>query len=302
MFKRIENNSLPVEFGLKSIDRPGSFPFISGDTFRSWCDFSIEPGGIQTSIYDLPKLTTSSRIFIKVDIFLNPKYFNSIINLLKMYSFAPCEGPTVIVHNGDFPPNRSQLEEIAAYGADVYCVNIVSETEFIHSVPIGLENAHFQKSGEISHFIKNDKPIREQTSKENKNNLIFSAFNAKTNVAERKRLIKLLGDSRHSFLGSSLSPEDFRLQIQQSFFVLSPQGNGLDCHRTWESIYLGAVPVVISGTLSPFFTQNLPIWEIEKWEIILEMTDSQLKEKYEEINSRDPEMAYSAYWENRFTK
>ena len=28
-------------------------------------------------------------------------------------------------------------------------------------------------------------------------------------------------------------------------FVLSPPGHGLDCHRTWEAILLGAIPIVV---------------------------------------------------------
>ena len=31
----------------------------------------------------------------------------------------------------------------------------------------------------------------------------------------------------------------------RSKFVLSPPGNGFDCHRTYESILLGAVPIVV---------------------------------------------------------
>lgn len=302
MLRRIRNDSLPIEYNLLTEDRPGSIPFISGDTFRSWCDFAIEPGGTETSIYELPKLKANTRIFIKVDIFHNKKLFNSILNLLKMYSFEPCEGPTVIIHNGDKPPSERQLEQIAAYGAKVFCVNITSDNEFVTALPIGLENAHFNKSGNVSNFMKNGMPIRDQIQAEPKQNFIFSAFNSRTNVAERKKLIKLIGDSRHSFLGSTLSPEDFRLRIQRSLFVLSPQGNGLDCHRTWESIYLGAVPVVIKGTLSTFFTQNLPIWEIEKWESILNMTDAELKQKFKEISKRDAKIAFSNYWEKRFMR
>jgi hypothetical protein len=27
-------------------------------------------------------------------------------------------------------------------------------------------------------------------------------------------------------------------------FCVSPPGNGIDCHRTWEALYLGVIPVV----------------------------------------------------------
>jgi hypothetical protein len=28
-------------------------------------------------------------------------------------------------------------------------------------------------------------------------------------------------------------------------WVLSPPGNGVDCHRTWEALYLGVTPIVL---------------------------------------------------------
>jgi hypothetical protein len=36
----------------------------------------------------------------------------------------------------------------------------------------------------------------------------------------------------------------FYSDIQNSSFVICPEGNGLDCHREWEVIYLGRVPVM----------------------------------------------------------
>lgn len=48
-------------------------------------------------------------------------------------------------------------------------------------------------------------------------------------------------------------------------FSLSPHGNGLDCHRTWESLVLGQVVLVPSSSLDPLFDGTravpLPSWE-----------------------------------------
>jgi len=38
-------------------------------------------------------------------------------------------------------------------------------------------------------------------------------------------------------------------------FVMSPIGNGVDCHRTWEALALGSIPVV-SDRLLPLYKQN----------------------------------------------
>ena len=50
-------------------------------------------------------------------------------------------------------------------------------------------------------------------------------------------------------------------------FVLSPFGNGLDCHRTWETLCLGSIPVVRTNVFKELFS-DLPVLIVENWEDI----------------------------------
>lgn len=47
-------------------------------------------------------------------------------------------------------------------------------------------------------------------------------------------------------------------------FVLSAHGNGLDCHRTWEVLLLGAIPIVRRSTLDPLY-RDLPVAIVDDW-------------------------------------
>ncbi len=47
-------------------------------------------------------------------------------------------------------------------------------------------------------------------------------------------------------------------------FVVSPQGAGMDCHRTWEALMLGCIPIVRKNALVELF-QNLPVWVVDDW-------------------------------------
>lgn len=47
-------------------------------------------------------------------------------------------------------------------------------------------------------------------------------------------------------------------------FVLSPQGGGLDCHRTWEALVLGCIPIVKSSGLDPLY-EGLPVLIVSSW-------------------------------------
>jgi len=47
-------------------------------------------------------------------------------------------------------------------------------------------------------------------------------------------------------------------------FVVSPHGNGLDCHRTWEALCLGCIPIVKTSTLDPLYN-GLPVCIVGDW-------------------------------------
>jgi hypothetical protein len=57
-------------------------------------------------------------------------------------------------------------------------------------------------------------------------------------------------------------------------FVLSPFGNGMDCHRTWEALCLGSIPIVKAPNFKKMF-QDLPVLVVNDWkEINKELLDS----------------------------
>lgn len=73
-------------------------------------------------------------------------------------------------------------------------------------------------------------------------------------------------------------------------FVLSPSGNGLDCHRTWEALVMGCIPIVLSSGLNPLFDE-LPVLIIERWsdvtQELLDKTVNEFKDKtfnYEKLH------------------
>ncbi len=72
-------------------------------------------------------------------------------------------------------------------------------------------------------------------------------------------------------------------------FVASPPGGGHDCHRTWEALALGCVPIVMRNpAMSPLFA-DLPVWEVDHY---CEVTDDTLAEKSREFETRLTEGAY----------
>ena len=79
-------------------------------------------------------------------------------------------------------------------------------------------------------------------------------------------------------------------------FHLSPPGNGLDCHRTWEALYLGVVPVIKSGPLDRLF-DDTPAWIVHSWD---ELTEESMEARWQQTMQRwygqQVERLHFHYW------
>ena len=83
-------------------------------------------------------------------------------------------------------------------------------------------------------------------------------------------------------------------------FSISPHGNGLDCHRTWEDMVLGCIVIVKTSTLDPLY-DGLPVVIIKDWsEITSENMDTWLA-KYGDAftNISYREKLTHKYWFNK---
>jgi hypothetical protein len=85
----------------------------------------------------------------------------------------------------------------------------------------------------------------------------------------RKILLDEIKSSSKLIVSTNREYQDYLYELSQHKYALCPRGNGLDCHRFWECIYLNVIPIVINNTFtnSKAFTKNLhqygkPFYEI----------------------------------------
>jgi hypothetical protein len=57
------------------------------------------------------------------------------------------------------------------------------------------------------------------------------------------------------------------LRHGEYLFVLSPAGNGLDCHRTWEALILGNIPILQHSPIDALYA-DLPVAFVDSWDEI----------------------------------
>jgi hypothetical protein len=78
-----------------------------------------------------------------------------------------------------------------------------------------------------------------------------------------------------------LRQDSWNNQIKYAF-VISPHGGGLDCHRTWEALVLGCIPIVKTSGLDSLY-RDLPVLIVKDWS---DVTDSLLQSTVRDFRDR----------------
>lgn len=98
---------------------------------------------------------------------------------------------------------------------------------------------------------------------------------------------------------NDVSPEQFYLDLATHPFVLSPPGAGPDCHRHWESMALGSIPIVLRSRATRIL-DDLPCLQVNDW---AEVTEGRLRAELDTLKKRfdSPAMEKLSmkYWQKR---
>lgn len=259
-----------------------SAPLISGDTFRTLADHCIE----STDRFCADLIKEKDVVFVKSD--LIDFFFNVIYPKINNHF-------VLISHNSD-KNILPHYEKFLIEGKIIqwYAQNACFKHEKMMTLPIGLENLNYFANGKIeffqNFFLKN--------SKENK---ILVSFNVNTNREKREPCLAFFKKySQASIYENFLSSNNYIKTLAAHKFVASPEGNGVDCHRTWEAMYLGVVPIVKRNAFIGAF-ENLPIWIVDDWLELGLFDEKMLSEKYESFQGRDQAQLYFSYYEKMLT-
>lgn len=266
---------------LKANQRESSAPYISGDSFRASCDFVCDE--LSKSV-NPDKVKEGDTIFVKTDL-LN-YFFKRIHPRIK--------SPYVLVtHNSDasipshFAHYLKEDKIIAWFGQ-----NLENSTHpKIHPIPIGIANRCWAH-GNVEIVSK----MQQVGFGMKKNILLYMNFHAQNYIQERGRVFAMFKEAPYCTLSPAKEYSAYLLDLAQAKFVLSPRGNGLDCHRTWEALLMGAIPIVKTSSLDPLFA-NLPVLIVKDWS---EINKDFLEKKYIEMQQMNFQMEkiYFDYWRN----
>lgn len=263
-----------------------SYPYISGYTWWHFCDWKLtnpDFGKTTSSRFDPKKVKAGDTIFVeytcldKFAKFYLPYLKEKVILVTGNYGLlgdSPLPGPFGYILND---------EKIAAW----FVQNIDrAPTEKLIPMPIGLASNYWPHGDtkQLDHFI----PIALETHDRS----IFVYLNF--SLSPERELCTNYFASLGIFLEPRKSYRDYIEDLSHTVFVISPEGGGIDCHRTWEALLLGCYPVVRDTTLTPLF-EDLPVVIVKDWE---EVTREFLEKKFQELKSKSwsRDKLYITYW------
>jgi hypothetical protein len=266
--------------------RPSSSPFISGDTFRSFSKHVYEEGNVSV----IPSAVNPTDI-VFVETHLLNDFMKNVHPLIK-------NEYVLLTHNSDRNITETDLAYIDNKIIHWYAQNTTAKHPKLSALPIGLENKHYYHAGIPVLFNKIRKSIPKKSPK------IFYAFNDSTNPKERSPLRAILQKHPHAVTSNWQSPPEYLKALSSFMFVASPSGNGIDCHRTWEALYLNTIPIVKRNPGNEFFQSfGLPIWIIDDWDELLAYDETALYKQYNSImKSTADEPLWSNWWYDLITK
>lgn len=277
---------LRAEFQLLHVqgksERYPSFPFISGDTYRAMCDVVIENSGDLKDFCAAP--VSDSLVFVSSDL---------AFNLLEAVDDLRAARTELIVHNGDLIPEDGLLMHASRFRR-VHAVNWLGNRSIVNPLPIGLENAWLKANGRLSRFYDCIPSRRAELLAQVRDIDVLVTFNDNTCTTVRTA-------ARSAFLHATplivdapprLTPTKYHRALRRSRFVPSPRGNGVDCHRTWEAIYTGAVPIVLDRHWA-FAHIDLPVLVVSNWESAVNRIKAGPEALYRSIIEKAPSQIYA---------
>ncbi len=258
---------------------------IRNPTPKSSSDF-LEP-----SVYS--NIPAGSIVYVCTEAI--PKFLNTYLPQAK--------GPIVIV-SGDsdlsFSVDRALLEDSKIL--HWFAQNCTIEHPKVSPLPIGLD---YHTVAEQDHHwspkmtpLKQEKMLKElaaiEPTWERRDHRAYGNFLLNISRGNRRAAYEQIPKGLMIYeLGFVSRPVTWWKQASAAFTV-SPLGNGLDCHRTWETLVLGGIPIVETSTNDKLY-EGLPVLIVKSWSDVTSMRlESTIREF--SVKSFEKERLQLQYW------
>jgi hypothetical protein len=254
--------------------------FISGFEFHKICKWSICPRYQMN--FKAKEIQTNDFVFLNLDCFAQ------FIQIL--FHSKPSNKFILVTHNSDQKFTTIHLNQIKPYVSHIYAINCEIKDPLVSPIPLGFVDSKYKP---------HNKFIEIKNKELEKSILCYMNFAINTNPSKRQECWNTFINQDWVCKESNIPPEDFYNQVAKSKYVLSPEGTGIDCHRIYESIYLGSIPILKTSELD-YFYKDLPVIIVNNWNQItqkyLKTNYLKLKIKLDEWKNANPTWINPSFW------
>ena len=282
--------------------------FVSSRGILKSCDwFSLNPQSSIRFMYDYPPLLLSSIPIIYVCSSSVTYFKETVLSVLKK-PFILVGGDCDETIPNDIFENEAEFQNFVGnpFLVHWFSQNLVRKHPKMTNLPIGLDY-HTMASSKIwgpvtspyeqEALIKTLKHTalpfweRKRTCYAN-----FHFLMTTKHGYDRKDAFKMINKALVFYEPTHIPRIDTWKAQKEYAFVICPHGGGYDCHRLWEALILGCVPIVKKSNIDELY-QDLPVLIVDQWE---DITEDLLKTTIESFQERKETFKYEKltlrYW------
>jgi hypothetical protein len=186
-------------------------------------------------------------------------------------------GKKLVVGHSDIKLDFRQQKFLKALGVSrIYSVNSVPWKNFAVSLPLGLSND--SNESDLHQILGNRSHLIEASEGSNFpsdfSNTVYANFTSENNLEARNELLKIIRNNQNIVFDvpvfSDLGRVDYLKKLRTHNFVLCPEGNGVDTHRLWETLYMGGIPIIKANHYMNALVKDLPVLVVNEWKQVLD--------------------------------
>ena len=159
-------------------------------------------------------------------------------DLLKTCAEFPDTKFIIFTNLEDTPITDDIHDKIPENVSAIYGVNATGFGGKVHPFPYGVQRIIHPSDNRLA--ILQTYIEKEVSPKK----LLYINHAEHTNISERGNIREKFSNFKYATVDSRVPYDIYCQQILNHKFMICPQGNGVDCHRNWEVLYLKRVPIM----------------------------------------------------------
>ena len=171
----------------------------------------------------------------------------------------------ILTNAEDTPTDEYSLDAIPDNVLCISAVNAIAHGGKVIPAPYGVQrrmNPQDNRIGSIE--LHMDHPPSSPTG------LLYVSHNENSN-SERRGIKDLFDGKEWAEVNQNRAPYSvFLHNLANSKFMICPKGNGIDCHRNWEVLYMRRVPIMTRDPYLEVLFKNYPVLFVDKYSDITE--------------------------------